>query len=63
MAALGCGVVLLLMAVTALSFEANLNPPARLPTAPFVACVAAFLLYVVGSMVTLFRRFPKPGAA
>jgi len=63
MAALGCGVVLLLMAVSGLSFEANLNPPARLPTAPFLACLGAFLIYVVGAMIALYRRFPKPPPA
>lgn len=61
MAVVGCGVVLLLMAVTGLLHQANRMTPPRLSSPMFVACLSAFLLYIGGAIVALYRRFPRPG--
>lgn len=63
MAVVGCGVVLLLMAVTAMVHHANRMSPPRLSSPVFVACLASFLLYVAGAIVALYRRFPRPPSA
>ena len=59
-AGMGCGVVLLLIAVTKLLHRANLTTPPRLSSAALLACLGGFLAYIVGSLVALYRRFPKP---
>ncbi|MBI3856469.1 MAG: DUF1648 domain-containing protein [Planctomycetes bacterium] len=58
--AMGCGMVLFLIAVTALNFHANLNPPARLSSPLLVALIFGFLLYVGGWTVAFYRRFRRP---
>ena len=63
MAVMGCGVVFLLMAVTRMLHHANRMTPPRLSSGVFVVCLAAFLLYVVGAIVALYRRFPRPAPA
>jgi hypothetical protein len=60
MAVMGCGAVVLMMAVAGLNYHANLESPPRLAGGPFLACVAGFLLYVGGAIVALYRRFPRP---
>jgi hypothetical protein len=60
MAVVGCGVVVLLMAVTGMVHQANRMSPPRLSSPVFVACLASFLLYLIGAIVALYRRFPRP---
>lgn len=60
LAVVGCGVVLLLMAVTGMVHHANRMSPPRLSSPVFVACLASFLLYLIGAIVALYRRFPRP---
>jgi hypothetical protein len=60
MLALGCGAVLLMMAIAQLNFRANLEPMPRLSGTGLLACVAGFLVYLTGWIVALYRRFPKP---
>jgi len=59
MAVMGCGVVVLLMAVTALLQHANRMSPPQLSSAALLACLGAFLVYTVGTIVALYRRFPR----
>lgn len=60
MAVLGCGVVFLMMAVTGLLQHANRVTPPRLSTPALLACLGGFLVYIVGTMIALYRRFPRP---
>jgi len=60
MAGMGCGVVLLMMAVAHLVHRANLTTPPRLSSAALLACLGGFLVYIVGSLIVLYRRFPRP---
>jgi hypothetical protein len=62
-AGMGCGVVLLLMAVTGLLHHANRVSPPQLSSPALLACLGAFLIHVIGTMVALYRRFPRPPAA
>jgi uncharacterized membrane protein len=59
MAVMGCGVVVLLMAVTALLRHANQASPPRLSSTALLACLGAFLVYMAGTIVALYRRFPR----
>jgi uncharacterized membrane protein len=63
MTVVGCGVVLLLMAVTGMLHHANRMTPPRLSSPMFVACLSAFLLFIGGAIVALYRRFPRPDSA
>jgi uncharacterized membrane protein len=63
MAVQGSGVVILMMAVTGLLHHANQVSPPRLSPSGLLASLAAFLLFVGGSIVALYRRFPRPPAA
>ena len=57
---LGSGALSLLLLVSELSFRANLNPPPRLPTAPLVAALGGFVLFLAGWTFSFYRRFPRP---
>jgi len=59
-AGMGCGVVLLLIGVTGLLHQANRVTPPQLSTPGLLACLGGFLVYIVGSLVALYRRFPRP---
>jgi uncharacterized membrane protein len=62
MASLGCATVVLLIVVTGLNFEANLAPPARLSSTAVFSCIGGFLAFLVGWMISLYRRFGPPAA-
>ena len=60
MAALGCGAVVLMIAIPQLNVRANLEPTPRLSGTGLLACVAGFLVYMIGWILALYRRFPRP---
>jgi uncharacterized membrane protein len=53
----GCALLLLLVFVFGLAMQANLSPEPRLPTAPALTAVAAFVLFNVAAIVAMLRRF------
>ncbi len=58
----GLAVIAFLTAVQQLVYQANLTPDSRLPTIPFVALLAAFLVALIFFLIGTFRRFGKPPA-
>jgi uncharacterized membrane protein len=55
--------VAFLVLVMHLAIRANLNPAHRLENTPFIVLLAAFALLISREIATLYRRFPKVGAA
>lgn len=53
----GCALLLLLVFVFGLAMQANLSPEPRLPTAPTLTALAAFVLFNVAAIVAILRRF------
>jgi uncharacterized membrane protein len=56
----GCAFLLLLVFVMGLAMRANLNPPPRLPTAPVVSALVAFVLFNIVAVAAMLRRFSAP---
>lgn len=53
----GCALLFLLVFVFGLAMQANLSPAPRLPTAPTLTALAAFVLFNVAAIVAMLRRF------
>jgi uncharacterized membrane protein len=55
----GCAFLLIMVLIMGLAIQANLNPPPHLPTAPTLAIIVGFVVFNIGSVVQIFRRFSK----
>jgi uncharacterized membrane protein len=56
----GLAVIAFLTAVMQLVYSINLNPPPRLPTAPFISLMGAFVAALIFFLIGIYRRFGKP---
>lgn len=57
----GCAFLALEVFAMGLAMRANLETPPRLPTTPIVSAILAFVLFNLVGVITMFRRFSKPG--
>jgi len=53
----GCAFLLLEISAMGLAMRANFNDPARLPAAPIVSSLAAFLFFNIVAVLAMYRRF------
>ncbi len=53
----GCALLLLEVCAMGLAMQANFSSPPRLPAAPMMALIAAFLLYTIAWVILMIRRF------
>jgi uncharacterized membrane protein len=53
----GCAFLLLIVFVMGLAMRANLNPPPRIPAGPTLAALVLFVLFNVGAVIVMLRRF------
>ena len=53
----GCALLLLEVCAMGLAMQANVSSPPRLPAAPMMALIAAFLLYTIAWFILMIRRF------
>ena len=56
----GCAFLALEVFAMGLAMRANLETPPRLPTAPIVSAILAFVLFNLLAVLAMFRRFSKP---
>ncbi|MBZ5659911.1 MAG: DUF1648 domain-containing protein [Acidobacteriia bacterium] len=57
----GCAFLLLEVFAMGLAMRANFQSPPRMPTAPIVSAIVAFLVFNVVWVVSMFRRFSRRG--
>ena len=55
----GCAFLLLEVCVLELALQANFRNPPVLPTGPVVTLIVAFVLFNIGGVITIFRRFSQ----
>jgi uncharacterized membrane protein len=56
----GCAFLLVEVFAMGLAMRANLQAPPQLPTAPIVSVLAGFVLFNVGAVMAMYRRFSVP---
>lgn len=57
----GCAFLLLEVFAMGMAMRANFQSPPRMPTAPIVSAIAAFLLFTVASVAAMLWRFSRTG--
>jgi uncharacterized membrane protein len=57
----GCVFLFVLVYAMGLAMRANFDTPPRLPTGPIASDIAGFVLFNVGAVIAMLRRFSNPG--
>jgi uncharacterized membrane protein len=56
----GCAFLLVVVFAMGLAMRANFKTPSQLPTDPIVSDIAGFVIFNVGAVIAMFRRFSMP---
>jgi len=56
----GCAFLFVEVFAMGLAMRANFDTPPQLPTGPIVSVIAGFILFNIGAVIAMFRRFSMP---